>query len=131
MCRTRRHGKARRTNNATAKARCGPCSNNKTEDDRSRGTGGTLRREPRHRTEATRIREKVETFDAFTPDNGPYKERGFGAFEQMRQRKHAPSLPFLANRFRITSGLAVNQDSRFLGSWLHFIKIGFCPWAEK
>jgi|GEM_PF-732551 len=27
------------------------------------------------------IREKVETFDAFTPDNDPHKERDFGAFE--------------------------------------------------
>jgi len=27
------------------------------------------------------IREKVETFDAFTEDNDPYGERDFGAFE--------------------------------------------------
>ena len=27
------------------------------------------------------IREKVERFDAFTPDNDPYGERDFGAFE--------------------------------------------------
>jgi hypothetical protein len=27
------------------------------------------------------IFEKVETFDAFTPDNDPHKERDFGAFE--------------------------------------------------
>jgi hypothetical protein len=27
------------------------------------------------------IREKVETFDAFRPDNDPYGERDFGAFE--------------------------------------------------
>jgi hypothetical protein len=27
------------------------------------------------------IREKVETFDVFTPDNDPHKERDFGAFE--------------------------------------------------
>ena len=27
------------------------------------------------------IREKVETFDAFTPDNDPHGERDFGAFE--------------------------------------------------
>jgi Protein of unknown function (DUF3768) len=26
------------------------------------------------------IRETVETFDAFTPDNDPHKERDFGAF---------------------------------------------------
>jgi Protein of unknown function (DUF3768) len=26
------------------------------------------------------IREKVETFDAFTPDNDPHHERDFGAF---------------------------------------------------
>jgi uncharacterized protein DUF3768 len=27
------------------------------------------------------IREKVETFNAFTPDNDPYGERDFGTFE--------------------------------------------------
>jgi hypothetical protein len=27
------------------------------------------------------IREKVETYDAFTPDNNPYGERDFGSFE--------------------------------------------------
>jgi hypothetical protein len=27
------------------------------------------------------IREKVETFDNFTPDNDPHSERDFGAFE--------------------------------------------------
>jgi hypothetical protein len=27
------------------------------------------------------IREKVETFDVFTPDNDPHGERDFGAFE--------------------------------------------------
>jgi hypothetical protein len=27
------------------------------------------------------IREKVETFDAFTPDNDPYGEHDFGSFE--------------------------------------------------
>ncbi len=27
------------------------------------------------------IREKVETFDGFTPDNDPYGERDFGAFD--------------------------------------------------
>ena len=32
------------------------------------------------------IREKVETFDAFTPDNDPYGERDFGAFEHSGQR---------------------------------------------
>jgi Protein of unknown function (DUF3768) len=32
------------------------------------------------------IREKVETFDAFTPDNDPYGERDFGAFEHADQK---------------------------------------------
>jgi hypothetical protein len=32
------------------------------------------------------IREKVETFDAFTPDNDPYGERDFGAFEHNGDR---------------------------------------------
>ena len=32
------------------------------------------------------VREKVETLDAFTPDNDPHKERDFGAFEHNGQR---------------------------------------------
>ena len=32
------------------------------------------------------IREKVELFDAFTPDNNPYSERDFGAFEHAGER---------------------------------------------
>ncbi len=32
------------------------------------------------------IREKVETFDAFTEDNDPYGERDFGAFEHNGDR---------------------------------------------
>jgi hypothetical protein len=32
------------------------------------------------------IREKVETFDAFTPDNDPCGERDFGSFEHKRER---------------------------------------------
>jgi hypothetical protein len=32
------------------------------------------------------IRQKVETFDAFTPDNDPHKERDFGAFEHNGER---------------------------------------------
>jgi hypothetical protein len=32
------------------------------------------------------IREKVENFDAFTPDNDPHKEHDFGAFEHNGQR---------------------------------------------
>ena len=32
------------------------------------------------------IREKVETFDAFTEDNDPHGERDFGAFEHDGQR---------------------------------------------
>lgn len=32
------------------------------------------------------IREKVETFDAFTPDNDPYGERDFGAFDHNGER---------------------------------------------
>jgi hypothetical protein len=32
------------------------------------------------------IFEKVETFDVFTPDNDPHKERDFGAFEHNGQR---------------------------------------------
>jgi len=32
------------------------------------------------------IREKVETFDAFTPDNDPHGEHDFGAFEHNGQK---------------------------------------------
>ncbi len=32
------------------------------------------------------IREKVETFDVFTPDNDPSAERDFGAFEHNGER---------------------------------------------
>ena len=32
------------------------------------------------------IRERVETFNAFTPDNDPYGERDFGAFEHNGER---------------------------------------------
>jgi hypothetical protein len=32
------------------------------------------------------IREKVETFDVFMPDNDPYGERDFGAFEHNGER---------------------------------------------
>jgi hypothetical protein len=32
------------------------------------------------------IREKVETFDAFTPDNDPHGERDFGAFDHNGHR---------------------------------------------
>ena len=32
------------------------------------------------------IREKVETFDAFTSDNDPYHERDFGAFDHEGMR---------------------------------------------
>jgi len=32
------------------------------------------------------IREKVEKFSAFTPDNDPYGERDFGAFEHNGER---------------------------------------------
>src|ERR1700734_2550503 len=32
------------------------------------------------------IREKVEMFNEFTPDNGPHKERDFGAFEHNGNR---------------------------------------------
>lgn len=34
----------------------------------------------------TAIREKVETFTAFTPDNDPYQERDFGAFDHNGER---------------------------------------------
>ena len=32
------------------------------------------------------IRQKVETFDAFNPDNNPYGERDFGAFDHNGHR---------------------------------------------
>jgi hypothetical protein len=32
------------------------------------------------------IREKVETFDEFTPDNDPHREHDFGAFEHAGEK---------------------------------------------
>jgi len=37
-------------------------------------------------TDQSGIREKVETFDAFTPDNDPHGEHDFGAFEHNGDR---------------------------------------------
>jgi hypothetical protein len=34
----------------------------------------------------SKIREKVETFDAFTPANDPYGEHDLGAFEHQQRR---------------------------------------------
>ena len=34
----------------------------------------------------SKIREKVELFDAFTPDNDPYGEHDFGSFEHDGQK---------------------------------------------
>lgn len=34
----------------------------------------------------SRIREKVETFNAFTPDNDPYQENDMGSFEHEDHR---------------------------------------------
>jgi hypothetical protein len=38
------------------------------------------------RADQSAIREKIETFDAFMPDNDPYGERDFGAFEHGGER---------------------------------------------
>lgn len=37
-------------------------------------------------TDQSRIRELVETFTAFTPDNDPHGERDFGAFDHNGER---------------------------------------------
>ena len=53
---------------------------------RAMGVAGTLVQTPGITSlpSATQsaIREKVETYDAFTPDNDPYGEHDFGSFEQ-------------------------------------------------
>ena len=36
--------------------------------------------------EQSAIREKVERFEAFTPDNDPHEERDFGSFEHAGER---------------------------------------------
>ena len=36
--------------------------------------------------EQSAIREKVELFDAFTPDNDPHEEHDFGSFEHAGER---------------------------------------------
>ena len=46
-------------------------------------TAGIMRPAPE---DQSAIREKVETFDAFTPDNDPHGERDFGAFEHNGER---------------------------------------------
>ena len=44
------------------------------------------------------IREKVETFDAFTPDNDPHGEHDFGAFEHDGERFSGRSTTTTASR---------------------------------
>ena len=46
-------------------------------------TGGICNLPPQ---EQSAIREKVELFSAFTPENDPYGERDFGAFEHNGER---------------------------------------------
>jgi hypothetical protein len=46
-------------------------------------TGGIRALPPKHQSA---IRAKVETFDAFTPDNDAHGERDFGAFEHNSER---------------------------------------------
>lgn len=46
-------------------------------------TEGILALPPEDQSE---IREKVERFDAFTPENDPYGEHDFGAFEHAGER---------------------------------------------
>ena len=41
----------------------------------------------------SRVRELVETFDAFTPDNDPYSERDFGAIYQDRDGRWTTTRP--------------------------------------
>ena len=43
------------------------------------------------RPDQSRVRELVETFDAFTPDNDPYGERDFGAIYQGVEAAGQPS----------------------------------------
>jgi hypothetical protein len=40
-----------------------------------------------------RVRELIETFDAFTPDNNPYGERDFGAIHQWRDGRWNAAYP--------------------------------------
>ena len=41
----------------------------------------------------SRVRELIETFDAFTPDNDPYGERDFGAIHQGRDGRWTAAYP--------------------------------------
>ena len=41
----------------------------------------------------SRVRELIETFDAFTPDNDPYGERDFGAIYQGRDGRWTAAYP--------------------------------------
>ena len=41
----------------------------------------------------SRVRELIETFDAFTPDNDPYGERDFGAIYRGRDGRWTSAYP--------------------------------------
>jgi hypothetical protein len=61
----------------------------------------------------SRVRELVETFDAFTPDNNPYGERDFGAIYQGRDGRWMttrPARPVETVFWRID---AYDRDVRF------------------
>ena len=52
----------------------------------SNGSGRTVGIDRLPLADQSAVREKVETFSAFTPDNDPYGERDFGAFEHDGQK---------------------------------------------
>ena len=56
------------------------------DDLRERGIPYSRTQLHRLMADQSAIREKVETFDAFAPDNDPYGERDFGAFEHNGNR---------------------------------------------
>ncbi len=50
------------------------------------------------------IREKVELFDAFTPDNDPHQERDFGSFDHAGHACNTPPIrPAMAQRSFLSS----------------------------
>ena len=61
----------------------------------------------------SRVRELVETFDAFTPDNDPYGERDFGAIYQDGDGRWTTARPALPAETVFWKIDAYDRDLRF------------------
>lgn len=61
----------------------------------------------------SRVRELVETFDAFTPDNDPYGERDFGAIYQDSDGRWTTTRPARSAKTVFWKIDAYDRDLRF------------------